>query len=207
MVAAFRAWTGVARQGRSSEWMFGHTPLHLQGGNGGTGVVTRWRGREGQYSYGGQGDEQEWWEVKALRQRPANSGKFELRLQHLNGGMLFNLSEKKVNSRRIRWPQAVSKSPRHGPQWTLESIHGDAVFQTCCSTTSGGVGAPYDPRCPTNAQRKQISAMNTSDSLYASVKMNATFHITADYMSYITVVAEFILSGYSQRKQLTHFRY
>ncbi len=51
MVAAFRARTGVARQGRSSEWMFGHTPLHLQGGNGGTGVVTRWRGREGQYSW------------------------------------------------------------------------------------------------------------------------------------------------------------
>ena len=51
MVAAFRARTGVARQGRSSEWMFGHTLLHLQGGNGGTGVVTRWRGREGQYSW------------------------------------------------------------------------------------------------------------------------------------------------------------
>ncbi len=27
---------------------------------------------------GGQGDEQERWEVKALRQRPANSRKFEL---------------------------------------------------------------------------------------------------------------------------------
>ena len=51
MGAAFRAWTGVARQGRSSEWMFGHTPLHLQGRNGRTGVVTRWRGREGQYSW------------------------------------------------------------------------------------------------------------------------------------------------------------
>ena len=33
---------------------------------------------------GGQGDKQVWWEVKVLRQRPANSGKFELRLQHLN---------------------------------------------------------------------------------------------------------------------------
>ena len=31
MVAAFRAWTVVARQGRSSEWMFGHTLLHLPG--------------------------------------------------------------------------------------------------------------------------------------------------------------------------------
>ena len=154
---------------------------------------------------GGQGDKQEWWEVKALRQWPANSGKLKLRLQHLNGGMLFNLSEKKVNSRRIRWPQAMLKSPRHGPHWTLESIHGDAVFQTCCTTTSGSVGAPYNPQCPTNAQRKQLSAMNTSGSLYASVKMNATFHITADYMSYITAVAEFILSVYSERKQLTQF--
>ena len=36
------------------------------------------------------------------------------------------------------------------------------------------------------------------------LKMNATFHITADYMSYITAVAEFILSVYSQ---LTRFRY
>ncbi len=27
---------------------------------------------------GGQGDEQEWWEVKVLRRRPANSRKFEL---------------------------------------------------------------------------------------------------------------------------------
>ena len=35
--------------------------------------------------------------------------------------------------------------------------------------------------------------------------MNATFDITADYMSYITAVAEFILSAYSLRKQLTHF--
>ena len=32
------------------------------------------------------------------------------------------------------------------------------------------------------------------------LKMNATFHITADYMSYITAVAEFIVSVYSQRK-------
>ena len=32
---------------------------------------------------GGQGDEQEWWEVKVLRRRPANSRKFELWLFYI----------------------------------------------------------------------------------------------------------------------------
>ena len=80
MVAAFRSWTGVARQSRSSEWMFGHTPLHLQGGNGGPVSSLGEEVGKDSTAGGGQGDKQEWWEVKALRQRPANSRKFEFGL-------------------------------------------------------------------------------------------------------------------------------
>ena len=57
-----------------------------------------------------------------------------------------------------------------------------------------------------NAQRKQTSATNTSDALYASVEMNTTFHITVDYTSYsnCTICA----SPYvAKKKRLTYFRY
>ena len=82
MVVAFRAWTEVARQGRPSYWMLGHTLLHLQGGNGG-GPVSSLGEEVGKDSTaeGGRGEKQEWWEVKALWQRPTNCRKFELWLQ------------------------------------------------------------------------------------------------------------------------------
>ena len=124
--------------------------------------------------------------MKALRQRPAHSRKFELRLQHLNRGMLFNLSEKMSIA-----GVSVDRRP-------CRSLLGMDLTGHCRVSmgTQRSKPAPARPRAVLvhdtthnvpqnfNAQRKQTSATNTSDALYASVEMNTTFHITVDYTSY-----------------------